>query len=74
MNVLAFYSTGLLRQLVPYAIARRHYDKQLRKVPRYLDQEEINWRVEYYNGLTDEFDDQRLQASAISVGRKAGTI
>ncbi|WP_299356921.1 glycosyl transferase family 90 [uncultured Shimia sp.] len=56
MSAAAFYIKGLLRQLIPHSVARRQLDSLLRKSARYSGHEDIDWRVDYYNGLSKEFD------------------
>ncbi len=56
MNLATFYIKGILRQLLPYSIARRQRVRLLSKASRYLCHEEIDWRVDYNNSLSEQFD------------------
>ncbi len=56
MRTVAYYGRGLARQLLPYGLANRHRARLLEETGRRYNQDEIEWRVDYYNKLSKTFD------------------
>jgi len=64
MSAASYYARGLLRQMVPFFLANRQRQRLLEHVARHPARAEIEWRVAYYNKLTEPFD--ASQASRIA--------
>jgi len=53
---VGYYGQGLLRQLLPYGVARRQLDALLLKAAQHPARDEIDERVRYYNKMSTPFD------------------
>lgn len=64
MKELAYYCRGVLRTLMPLSFAQKSRDQLMWHAARHPDLEEINWRVAYYNKLSQPFDSSGAPKSA----------
>lgn len=56
MSPAKYYVRGLLRQCLPYGVANMQRTRLLNRTLSDQDAEEIEWRVQYCNKLTQPFD------------------